>query len=124
MSYRGESGGSGSSVKTSSTAPAIQLASSARQSQLVDQPAARDVDQPGALAHGAQLVGADHAGRLVGQRGRHHHDVAGAQHLLELVVAEELDVRLRGAAVGMAPGGQDGSAEGSSRRATSEPMLP
>ena len=52
VSYSGESGGSGSSLKTSSTAPPIQpRLERAAQGQLVDQPAAGDVDQPGALAH-------------------------------------------------------------------------
>ena len=79
------------------------------QGELVDEPAAGDVDEPGVLAHLGQLLRADEPRGVVGQRRGDDDDVAGPQHLAKVLEAEQLDAL--GAAVGMAARRQDAAPE-------------
>ena len=94
VSYSGESGRQrllAEHVEHGAADPA--RAQRAAERDLVDQPAPRDVDQPGVLAHLGHLLRTDEAGGLVGERRGDDDDVADAQQLAEVIEAEQLDVR-------------------------------
>ena len=84
----------------------------AAQRQLVDEAAAGDVDEPRVLAHLRQLLRTDEPGGLVGQRRGDDDDVAGAQHVAQLVEPEQLDAgSLARTALGMSACREDAAAE-------------
>ena len=68
------------------------------QRRLVDQVAARDVDQESARLHPAELLGADQVLRVGGRRRQDHHDIELGQQGAEIRLLElrldHLDIRV------------------------------